>query len=87
MSDAPPPSPPPPPYVYRPPPPQERSGCLTAIMVVSGIILLIPGLCSLIFVAGGLVKSAEDLRFVVGLGAVGCLGVALLWWAIRRRGP
>jgi hypothetical protein len=87
MSDTLPPSPPPPPYEYRSPPPQERSGCLTAIMVVIGIILLLPGLCSLILVFGGLVKNAEDLQFVLALGAVGCLGVGLIWWAIRRRGP
>jgi len=68
-------------------PPQERSGCLTAIMVVIGIILLLPGLCSLFFVFGGLVKSAEDLQFVILLGMVGAAGVGLIWWAIRRRGP
>ena len=50
-------------------------------MVVIGIILLLPGLCSLIFVFGGLVKSAEDLQFVLALGLVGCAGVGLIWWA------
>lgn len=85
MSETPPPPAPPPPIAPRPP--EERSGCLTAIMVVSGIILLLPGLCSLIFVFGGLVKSAEDLQFVIALGLVGCGGIALIWWAIRRRGP
>ena len=60
--------PPPPPYEDRPPPPELRSGCLTAIMVVCGIVLLLPGLCSLFFVFGGLVKNAEDLQFVLGLG-------------------
>ena len=85
MSEIPPPPAPPPPIAPRPP--EERSGCLTAIMVVSGIILLLPGLCSLLFVFGGLVKSAEDLQFVIALGLVGCGGVALIWWAVRRRGP
>lgn len=66
-------------------PPEERSGCVTAILIVIGIILLLPGLCSLIFVFGGLVKSAEDLQFVIALGLVGCGGVALIWWAIRGR--
>jgi hypothetical protein len=75
------PSPPP------PLPPGQRDGCLTAILIVVGIILLLPGLCSLIFVFGGLVKSAEDLQFVIGLGMVGFLGVAVIWWAVRRRGP
>jgi len=66
-------------------PPKERSGCLTAILIVIGIILLLPGLCSLIFVFGGLVRSAEDLQFVLALGLVGCAGVGLIWWAISRR--
>ena len=73
--------PPPPP----PPQPEERNGCLTALMVVIGIILLLPGLCSLLFVFGGLVKNAEDVQFVLALGLVGCGGVALIWWAIRAR--
>lgn len=66
-------------------PPEQRSGCFTALMVVFGIILLLPGLCSLIFVFGGLVKSAEDVQFVLALGLVGCAGVGLIWWAIRGR--
>jgi hypothetical protein len=68
-----------------PPPSEERNGCLTALMVVAGSILLLPGLCSLLFVFGGLIKSAEDVQFVVALGLVGCAGVGLIWWAIRGR--
>ena len=85
MSETTPPPAPPPPIAPRPP--EERNGCLTALMVVIGIILLLPGLCSLLFVFGGLVKSAEDLQFVIAIGLVGCAGVALIWWAVRRRGP
>jgi hypothetical protein len=73
-----------PPIAPAPPPIQERSGCLTALMAVIGIILLLPGLCSLFLVFGGLVKNAEDFQFVIALGMVGCLGVAVIWWAIRR---
>ena len=80
MSETPPPSIPPPP---PPPQPEDRNGCLTALMVVICIILLLPGLCSLLFVFGGLVKSAEDVQFVVALGLVGCGGIVLIWWAIR----
>ena len=77
-----------PPEIPPGPPPrprEERNGCLTAILIVIGIILLLPGLCSLIFIFGGLVKSAEDLQFVIALGLVGCGGVGLIWWAIRGR--
>jgi hypothetical protein len=66
-------------------PREENSGCLTAILIVIGIILLLPGLCSLIFVFGGLIKSAEDVQFVALLMMLGAAGVALIWWAIRRR--
>ena len=76
-----------PPVLSARPPPEQRSGCLTAILIVIGIILLLPGLCSLIFVFGGLFKSAEDVWFVAGLMAVGVIGVAVIWWAARRRGP
>ena len=64
-----------------------RSGCLTAIMVISGIILLLPGLCSLILVSAGAITSASDIQFVVGCLMVGAVGVGLIWWAIRRRRP
>ena len=33
----------------RPSPPPARSGCLTALLIVIGAILLLPGLCALIF--------------------------------------
>jgi hypothetical protein len=66
-------------------PQEESNGCLTAILIVIGIILLLPGLCSLLFIFGGLVKSAEDLQFAIALGLVGCAGVGLIWWAIRGR--
>jgi hypothetical protein len=66
-------------------PREESSGCLTAILIVIGIILLLPGLCSLIFVFGGLVKSNDDVLFVAGLMTVGAIGLAVIWWAIRGR--
>ncbi|QPF87928.1 hypothetical protein IC762_01470 [Bradyrhizobium genosp. L] len=35
---------------YRPPPPPpRRDGCLTAFMVVVGLVLLFPGICFLAF--------------------------------------
>ena len=73
------------PPLLPPRPPPQGDGCLTALMVVIGIVLLLPGLCSLFFIFGGLVKTASDVQFVAGLLLVGALGVALLWWAIRGR--
>ena len=65
-----------------PPPPQARSACLTALMIVIGIILLLPGLCSLFFIFGGLIKTASDVQFAASLLALGALGVGLLGWVI-----
>ena len=67
----------------RLPPPEQPSGCLTALMNVIGLILLLPGACSLFFIFGGLVKNAEDVQFVAILLLFGAVGVGLLWWAIR----
>jgi hypothetical protein len=55
-------------------------------MVVVGIILLLPGLCALLF--GGIALSAgslpwDDLSFIVTGLAVGFAGVMLIWVAIR----
>ncbi|BAL73515.1 hypothetical protein [Bradyrhizobium cosmicum] len=77
-----------PPALPRQEPPQ-RSGCLTALMAISGVILLLPGLCALLF--GGLSISdrsqiASDIAPLIFLGlAVGAGGVGLIWAAIRRR--
>ncbi|PAY09486.1 hypothetical protein CK489_09195 [Bradyrhizobium sp. UFLA03-84] len=66
-------------------PPEQRNGCVTALMIVAGIILLLPGLCALIFVFAGVAKTAsDDLQVVAACLLVACFGVALIWWAIRR---
>ncbi|GKQ53917.1 hypothetical protein [Bradyrhizobium sp. Ce-3] len=68
-------------------PPEQRSGCVTALMIVAGVILLLPGLCALVFVFAGVAKMAsDDLQFVAACLLVACFGVALIWWAIRRPG-
>jgi hypothetical protein len=70
------------------PPPKQGSGCLTAIMVVVGLILLLPGLCAVIFGANEFTSSGSDpivtLLVTVGL-ALGGLGIWLIWKAIRGR--
>ena len=66
MNDTPPPPVPPPQAEpsYVPPPPPQRSGCATFIMVVFGVILLLPGLCALIFTVGSLQSSNFDTGFL-----------------------
>jgi uncharacterized membrane protein YraQ (UPF0718 family) len=85
-SDMPPPQPP----IREPgglPPPPPRNGCLTAFMVIVGIVLLLPGLCALIFGIGSLTSpggfESGILPFVlVGL-MVGAAGVLMIRRAIR----
>ena len=76
-------SPPPPPGM---PPPLPRSGCLTAFMVLVGIVLLLPGLCAVIFGVGSLTQSQYDSGFtpfiLFGL-LVGFGGIMLIRTAIR----
>jgi hypothetical protein len=72
-----------------PPPMQKRSGCLTALMVIFGIIMLLPGACALLF--GGISvfdggRMGSDVASLVFLGlVVGVGGVALIWAAIKGR--
>jgi hypothetical protein len=84
MSDAENPAPASPPTGMPPPPP--RSGCLTAFMVLVGIVLLLPGLCAVIFGVGSLTQSHYDSGFtpfiLFGL-LVGFGGIMLIRAAIR----
>jgi len=71
------------------PPPPPRNGCLTAFMVIAGIILLLPGLCAVIFGGMALTQPHFDSGFtsfiVVGL-LVGIGGIMLIRAAIVGRG-
>ena len=67
-------------------PPPERSGCLTALMVLIGIVLLLPGLCALVFGVLSLSEPgfASDIVPFVVLGlVVGLGGIMLIRAAIR----
>ena len=85
ISDPPPPAPPGPP----PAPTNKRSGCLTAVMAIFGILLLLPGACAILF--GGISISdsgriGSDVAPLVFVGlVVGLGGVALIWAAIKGR--
>lgn len=70
------------------PPPPPRHGCLTALMILVGIVLLLPGLCAVLFGTITLFnrRNAMDIMPFVSVGlAVGAAGVALIWAAIRGR--
>ena len=80
-----PPPPPPRDEPYLPPPP-PRNGCLTALMILTGIVLLLPGLCVLILTANLPPQRDGGLAPFVMLGVMaGCLGVAMIVWAVVRK--
>ncbi|WP_375786003.1 hypothetical protein ACE10Z_42530 [Bradyrhizobium sp. Pha-3] len=69
-----------------PPLPPRRGGCATAFMVLFGVILLLPGLCALLFGFGVLSESRTDpsILFLILLGLAVCFaGVMLIRAAIK----
>ena len=68
------------------PPPAQRSGCLTALMAIAGLIMLLPGLCAIIFGVASLTGSSMEpiVTVLVVLGLfVGFLGIMLIRAATR----
>jgi hypothetical protein len=68
-----------------PPRPQGIGGCLAIFLVLVGIVLLLPGICSLVFMFAGVgadggVVVLWLISFVIGAGAI-----ALISYAIRNR--
>jgi hypothetical protein len=79
----------PPPAPPQLPPPAQRSGCLTALMAIAGLIMLLPGLCAIIFGVGSLTNSSMEpiVMVLVVLGLfVGFLGIMLIRAAVRGPG-
>ncbi|HMK78274.1 MAG TPA: hypothetical protein VK438_01430 [Xanthobacteraceae bacterium] len=70
-----------------PPPKRGLGGCMMAFLIVLGVVMLLPGLCSLALLAsiGGSVHDAGDallwgLAFAITIG-----GIALIVVAVRNR--
>ncbi|CCD95661.1 conserved hypothetical protein [Bradyrhizobium sp. ORS 375] len=64
-----------------------RSGCMTALLFLIGVILLLPGACAAVFGYLGLQEKRwpSELTGWVGLGlAIGAGGLALIIKAWRR---
>lgn len=64
-------------------PPRQRSGCVTAFMLVAGVILLIPGILCAIINAKMSGSGADPFTGVVMLIALGGLG--LIVFAFTRK--
>lgn len=76
------------PNLPPPPPPRPPSmgGCLSAILVLVGVVLLLPGICSLLVMTAGGINIGGDiaglilLTFLISAG-----GIALIVYAARNR--
>jgi hypothetical protein len=68
-------------------PPQQRNGCLTALLIAVGAVMLLPGICGVI-IAGvdphELIVDPTTLFAVLGLIAIGVGGIVLIWFAARQ---
>jgi hypothetical protein len=78
----------------QPPGPTRRNPFVTALLIFIGIILLLPGLCSVILTAvilqdsgfkGIFQGSSDDVSYLLLFFMIGVGGVALIVFAIRRR--
>jgi hypothetical protein len=64
-----------------------RNGCLQALAILIGVVMLLPGICGIILVG---IDSKEMMldgtvaHAAFGLILIGIGGVALIWWAVRR---
>lgn len=54
-----------------------RSGCATAALVVFGLILLLPGLCTIIVSNGQLAKFSPITEITFTIGFVGLIVIVL----------
>jgi hypothetical protein len=69
-------------------PPERRSGCATAIMIIVGLILLLPGLCAALFSVGAIFggqfsQVVSGSPFIILGLLVGFAGVMLIRAASR----
>ena len=73
-----------------PPPAPSQRGCLQAVAILAGIVLLLPGLCAIILAGIDPHEMLVDpgwLFGILGMLAIGAGGVALIWWAVKRPPP
>jgi len=88
MSDAdhqsPPTAPEPPPMPSPTAAPPQRNGCLTAFMVLVGVVLFLPGLCTMAFLGGHTDPTMSLIALITFIVALG--GIALIAFAMLRTG-
>ncbi len=67
-------------------PPRQRDGCLAALMIVFGSVLLLPGMCALGFASSdpSMLRDSSGLLLLFICLAIAAGGVALIWGGARR---
>jgi len=73
---------------WRPPTTNRGKGCLTAFLILIGLIMLVPGVCGIILVGYDWQEITRDqgaLGITAGLLAVGACGILVIWLAVRPR--
>ena len=69
-----------------PPRPQGMTGCTVVFLVLIVIGLLLPGLCSLLFIVAGVGRFEGSVVGLVALTfTIGAGGIALIVFAVRNR--
>jgi hypothetical protein len=69
-----------------PSPPQGMGGCMVAFLVLIGVALLLPGICSLLFMGASGLKIGADIAGLILLTfAIAAGGIALIVFAVRNR--
>jgi hypothetical protein len=70
------------------PPPHQRNGCMTALAIAIGLVMLLPGVCALIlagFDPKEVLSNSSTLFAFLTFLAIGAGGIALIWWAVRQQ--
>jgi hypothetical protein len=65
--------------------PPRPTGCLTAFLVLVGVILLLPGLCTLVMSGGRPFTDALGSQIATITFTIGFFGIVLIWLALSRR--
>jgi hypothetical protein len=72
----------------QPAPPSRQGGCLSVLLALVGIVLMLPGVCSLVFVVAFVGGGGTNPGSIVGIWLftflLAAAGIALIVGAIRR---
>ena len=70
------------------PPPHQRDGCLTALAIAIGLVMLLPGACALLIVGLDPREALRDPNTVLaclGFLAIAAGGIVLIRWGVKQQ--